>query len=504
MMSLLPILLIAFFTPPGQDPSTERVWQAAEYSPPDALHYFEDDAEAGLRLDAWWDGNANLSELTREETITLVRQGILRTTKHRTSVLRWLGNNYVWGATDQDPDVIELMYHASDFRPQVQQFGMRHYGVYFGLSVVHEKSPNILRALVELCMEVDDPNDLGRVAWGASSQREELLHYLDPYLHSENLQESEKAADLQRIFKGEIGAFAWSRNKAKDRAEKRFIQDLPEIKRTLENGDSVARRNCLDHIMKNSIVLIMNDDFLQAFAACAQDADASVRRDVVRTVGQQWVWSAEEQHVLAIDLMLKMSHDADEQVRYDAVYYGLSTVREAREEVVRRLLDMHMFGPVMDVQGRIQWGLTGKEAVVAKLLEQDLISTDDARVRGAYRLYPLLTGNPSPITPTGMPVIAELAGTWTVELQLPQGNRSMQLPLVLHVEEEGQVRGTIFEEELEEVIAHANDRGIYLVAKVSGQGGSMDLSAVLIGEELHGTLWSSGEKMMMSFYGTRP
>jgi len=468
------------------------------------VQYFADDEEAGKRLDEWWNGNANLSTLTREQSVELIRTGILRTTQHRTSVLRWLGNQYVWGADSQDPDVIELMYHASDFRPEVQHYGMRHYAVYFGLSVVQEKSPNILRALVELCMEVDDPNDLGRVAWGASSQREELLHYLEPFLHSADEAVRDKAEDLRRIFNDEIGAFAWSRNRAKERAQKLFAQELPEIRETLMTGDSAARRECLDHIMKDGLALIMNDDFLTAFAECAQDQDSSVRRDVVRTAGQQWVWSAQEQNDDAIALMIQMSHDEDKQVRYDAVYYGLSTVRAIREDVIRRMLDIYMFDPVMDGQSRIQWGLSGKEEMVANLLDQDLASTDVNRVRAAYRVYPRLTGKPCPVVPDGLPVVSELAGTWNVEIQWPEGGRSMQLPMVLHVDEEGAVRGTIFDEDLEDALAHATDHGIYLVATVDGKGGSLQLSAVLTGEEIRGTLSAPSENMMMPFYGQRP
>jgi len=504
MFSLLPLLFALPLAQAEQEPKVERVWQAEEYSAPDLIQYFADDEEAGKRLDAWWDGNANQSVLTREESVALIRNGILRTTKHRTSVLRWLGNQYVWGSDSQAPDVIELMYHACDFRPEVQHYGMRHYAVYFGLSVVKEKSPNILRALVELCMEVDDPNDLGRVAWGASSQREELLEYLDPYLQSTEDAVREKAEDLRRIFTDEIGAFAWSKNRAKERAQKLFAQELPEIRTTLLTGDSAARRECLDHIMKDGLVLIMDDDFLTAFAACAEDTDATVRRDVVRTVGQQWVWSAQEQNDDAIALMLQMSHDEEKQVRYDSVYYGLSTVRAIREDVIRRMLDIYLFDPIMDAQSRIQWGLSGKEEMVVKLLDQDLASKDPERVRKAYRAYPRLTGKPSPVVPEGMPVVAELAGTWNVEIQLPGGGRSMQLPLVLLVDEEGGVRGTIFDEELEDVLTHANDHGIYLVAKVNGKGGSMDLSAVMTNGEIRGTLSAPSEGVMMPFYGERP
>src|SRR5690606_30019709 len=103
---------------------------------------------------------------------------------YRTSILRWIGNRYIWDRTPQNADAIEIMYHAADFRPDAEQYGTRHYAVYFGLSVVDPKTPPILRTLADLCVAVDDPNDLDRVAWGVRDQREEFLRYLAPHLQS--------------------------------------------------------------------------------------------------------------------------------------------------------------------------------------------------------------------------------------------------------------------------------------------------------------------------------
>jgi hypothetical protein len=67
--------------------------------------------------------------------------------------------------------------------------------------------------LAELCITSDDPNTLSRVAWGAKSQQEELLQYLQPYLESEDEAVKAKAEVCRQIFQGELNAFAWTKDK---------------------------------------------------------------------------------------------------------------------------------------------------------------------------------------------------------------------------------------------------------------------------------------------------
>ena len=147
-----------------------RAWQQlVPYVPPSFESYFPDDEEGAAALDELIGRNA-LRDLPDEEFLQTVRRGLRRTTNHRTSILSWVGNRMVWGVEDQNADAIELCYHAADFSEQAARYGARHYAVYFGLSVVHEKTPAILRTLADLSVAVDDPNDIGRVAWGAATQ----------------------------------------------------------------------------------------------------------------------------------------------------------------------------------------------------------------------------------------------------------------------------------------------------------------------------------------------
>ena len=142
--------------------------QTADYRPPHFESFFPDDPDGGKRLDAFA-GRLRHDSRPDEEILGVVRNGLRRTTKNRSYILRDIGNRYVWGKAPQHPAAIEIMYHAADFG---DQYGTRHYAVYFGLSVIRPpKPPAVLRTLAEICMmgqEVD------RVTWGCKQQLDEL------------------------------------------------------------------------------------------------------------------------------------------------------------------------------------------------------------------------------------------------------------------------------------------------------------------------------------------
>lgn len=362
--------------------------KAEEYSPPDFEGYFPDDLEGGRKLDAMGEDGIFQSSLPDDELSEIVRKGLRRATQRW--ILRALGNRYIWGKFPQNPKAIEIMYHATG--------GPHMYNaVYFGLSVVVDKSSSILRALVDICMRSDDPNVLSRVAWGTQSQTSEILPYLTPYLNSGDEKTQEKARIVEKILTGELKAFAWAAEKAKVRAEA-FRDRLPEIKEKLLNGDSATRREALNFISTTGITLIMDDSFIEAWKACGTDPDARIRNDVARTFGNHWIWGAAEQKPEAIELMLQLSRDEVREVQYNSVYFGLSTVRDKSEAVVTRLLEIAMDDREWNMFHRIQWGLSDSRALAAKILESYMDQNDSnpQKARAAFEIYKDIVGADPP------------------------------------------------------------------------------------------------------------
>ncbi|MDF1799068.1 MAG: hypothetical protein P1V81_07825 [Planctomycetota bacterium] len=436
MKLLLPALVLALAptTAAAQDerppePPPARAWQQdAPYRAPDFEAYFPDDAEGGKRLDELF-RTRTMRELADDEYVALVRAGLRRTTQHRTLILSEVGNRLIWGQDPQHPEAIELCYHAADFTEVAAAFGTRHYAVYFGLSCVTDKTPAILRTLVDLCVAIDDPNDLGRVAWGAASQLEQLLTYLAPHLASEDPWVAEKAAAVERIFKGELGAFEWAAERAKLPPRPKVGRELPEVRRVLDAGDPVERVLMLRRIANEGLLDDMDASYVANFAACAGDVDPTVREQVAMLVGQKWIRGAGLHRLNdeAVDLLLRLSQDASADVRYQAVYYGLSGYRGERADVLARVVDMLLSPAEARSHDRLRWSLGKGSERLTKLLDAELRGSNELRAQAAFELHKQVYGERPAFRPAGLAGPSDLVGTWRVTV-VSGGREGLQLP----------------------------------------------------------------------------
>lgn len=360
--------------PPSPQPAPAQIstsgnlaWQRTDrYVPPDPKGFFPDDVEGGKRLDALFQA-VDKDRRSDEEILSTVRQGFRRTKQHRTLVLRWIGNRYIWGKDPQNAEAIEIMYHAVAIE--------RHYAVYFGLSVMKHKTPNVLRTLADLCVRGEE---VGRITWGLGAQRQEIIPYIEPYLKDADEQTREIAAVLVQHFKGELDFDKWQAQKRLEHTKAQFSDQAPQIKEKLLTGDSQARRETMALIQRNQLTGLFDDSFLPAMAACATDPDRKVRNEAARMIGGAWIWRPGEQDPNAVALMLKLASDEDREVRYNAVYFGLSVVRDKTEPIIHRLVELALADHENNLYGRIVWGLKGPmranpeplKAVLAEYVER--------------------------------------------------------------------------------------------------------------------------------------
>jgi len=266
----------------------------------------------------------------------------------------------------------------------------RHYAIYFGLSVVKDKTPNILRTLAEICMQGED---VGRISWGVGAQGDELVAYIKPYLDDADPEKRDVASVLVQHFEGKLDFNRWKEEKRLEQAKVEFAGQLPQFKQTLLTGDSRARREVLTTIQRNGLAALLDDSFVPAFQACGADPDRKVRNEIARMAGGRWVWGAQEQDPNAVALMLELASDKVRDVRYNAVYYGLSVVRDKTEPVIRRLVELALSDHENNLYGRIVWGLKGPmraapepfEKVLAEHLERS--KSNDHLAASVYLLY---------------------------------------------------------------------------------------------------------------------
>jgi hypothetical protein len=87
--------------------------------------------------------------------------------------------------------------------------------------------------------------------------------------------------------------------------------------------------------------------------------------------------------------MLQLSHDEDRATRDEALYFGLSTVRDKQEPVIRRLIEIALASHNPNVYGRATWGIKGfgtDPARVEKVMA-DFINGPFADAHAAASVY---------------------------------------------------------------------------------------------------------------------
>jgi C-terminal processing protease CtpA/Prc len=126
-----------------------------------------------------------------------------------------------------------------------------------------------------------------------------------------------------------------------------------------------------------------------------------VRKEVARTLGQSLFGFGGTRKNDAIEVLLQLSQDRDSDVRYNAVYFGLTPLPDQRrDDVVRRLMVVAMTdreSPLgRDLSRRIAWGVERDREAAARILDEFLHGDDPERVTATREIYKEMTGRAAP------------------------------------------------------------------------------------------------------------
>jgi C-terminal processing protease CtpA/Prc len=158
--------------------------------------YFPDSNTGAEKLDQWWK-NKDEKPIQALEALDIIQDGFRRTSVNRSMIVGWVGGGYT---RHPEPIVrdraIGLLHHAS-FSPEGY---VRHFAVYYGLSVVQEKSAQVLDRLATLAMSNESVN---RIVWGVAftNQADVFLTHLEPYKNSPHSEVRERAETLAKLVK---------------------------------------------------------------------------------------------------------------------------------------------------------------------------------------------------------------------------------------------------------------------------------------------------------------
>jgi len=172
------------------------------YQAPDFDQFFPDDVEGGKQLELMLTGKLQVTSIGHR--LAVIRRGLRNCSKHRTTLLGQVGNQFIWNKNPPEPRALELLYHASDS----DHHGTSHYAMYHGPTVASIRSPNLIRMLMER-YQLEGNEIRGRISWGLEKYgdqeqtRKLLLALLEDYQKLDDATVGSALDTYQAVFKTE-------------------------------------------------------------------------------------------------------------------------------------------------------------------------------------------------------------------------------------------------------------------------------------------------------------
>jgi hypothetical protein len=345
------------------------------------------------------------------------RSGLRNAGRTGPYIISYLGNEFIWAAREQNADAIELIYYAS------YDSQLAGNAIYYGLSVIRtEKSPRILKRLVELCM-ID--HSVSRILWGTRGNHEQMVPYLQPWLeHSDPLIRG-RATVMRDVLQGRLNYDQFQKQNKFEYNKTLLGDKIPLIRQVLATGSSFQRRELLDQIRRRDLTSLFDESFREPLLAClsdghpevrcraiefsgdlfckphevkseiialmdelSKDSDSKVRQAVAVFTGSKWVWGSIPQDPRAVEIMIRLAGDKDRGTRNKAVYYGLSVLNEKTDPLVEMMVKLAIDPTAVADVGRIGWGLSrGADKDKIKALLEPHIKGQSEQAQRARKLY---------------------------------------------------------------------------------------------------------------------
>ena len=133
----------------------------------------------------------------------------------------------------------------------------------------------------------------------------------------------------------------------------------------------------------------VDESFLPGFKVCSEDCATTVRSLTARLLGQHFVEGKETPNPEAVSLLIKLGQDESSDVRYSAVYHGLTQIQNKSPETVELLIDVAVSNREQGLYERIIQSLEGDREQVVRILDKKLKDSDDIAI---YEIYEDLAG----------------------------------------------------------------------------------------------------------------
>lgn len=161
------------------------------------------------------------------------------------------------------------------------------------------------------------------------------------------------------------------------------------IQEMLIMGSSGLKLHSLAMITQGKVKDGVDESFLPGFKVCSEDSAIPVRSVTARLLGQHFVEGKENPNPEAVALLIKLARDESADVRYSAVYHGLTQVQNKSPEIVELLIDVAATNREQRLYDRIALSLENNREETAQILDGKLKTGDSVAI---YEIYEALAG----------------------------------------------------------------------------------------------------------------
>lgn len=161
------------------------------------------------------------------------------------------------------------------------------------------------------------------------------------------------------------------------------------IQEMLINGPPQLKMHSLAMLTQGTTKAAVDEHYLPGLIACAKDKDPLLRSTSARIMGEHFVEGKENPNSAVLALLTTLASDESDDVRFSAIYYGLTQVEYKSPELVDQLIDIasiHREGNLMD---RIIVSLANYRPQVIEILDTKLAEDDNIAI---FEIYEDLTG----------------------------------------------------------------------------------------------------------------
>ncbi len=154
-------------------------------------------------------------------------------------------------------------------------------------------------------------------------------------------------------------------------------------------GNSGMRLHSLAMITQGKAKGGVDESFLPGFKICADDPATPVRSVTARIIGQNLIAGVDDPNPEAVELLIKLAQDESSDVRYNAVYHGLTQINEKSDDLVALLIDVAATNREQGLYECIIESLKNNRKQVIQTLDKKLKDEDSI---ATYEIYQDLTG----------------------------------------------------------------------------------------------------------------